>query len=443
MDRPLSRTRAVWTRARTRIALTLVLSLVGPVAPVAVAAPSPAPSPPPPTPVPPNGSPSPFPTSLVTPEPSLKAPRLTSRAAILEDLDSGQVLETKASRARRPIASLTKIMTAVVVMERADPEETVVVSGYAASQSGSSLGLVPGERLSIRHLMYALLLQSSNDASVALAEHVGGSVGRFLDLMNDTARRLGMTDSFFTSPSGLDDSGRSSPRDLAIVTREAFTHALFERIVRTKFHDIPSPSGKPRHIQNRNILLWLYPGAIGVKTGFTTPAGHCLIATADRDGVRLLVVAIGSGGVDAEGVFSDGAALLNYGYTAFRRETLIHAGDPVGPFAVEGASIPAVAAASLEHLVRVDQADEVTIRVRMDAGLTLPVRAGETVGTVTVSVGGARVGSVEVVATATVSAATPSPPVTPSRPIDGSSASWAGILEAFRSLVQAVVEPFL
>jgi serine-type D-Ala-D-Ala carboxypeptidase (penicillin-binding protein 5/6) len=399
-------------------------------------------SPPPPTPV--NGSPSPFPTSLVTPTPSLAPPGLTAATAVLEDLDDGQTLFSKAARARRPIASLTKIMTALVVMARADPDEIVAVSGNAASQSGSSLGLLAGERITVRQLLYALLLQSSNDAAVALAEHVGGSVGGFLELMNRTARRLGMTDSFFTSPSGLDDRGYSSARDLAIVTREAYGRPLFERIVKTKFHDVPSPSGPARHIQNRNILLWLYPGAIGVKTGFTTPAGHCLIAAADRDGVRLLVVALGSGGDDAGGVFNDGAALLNYGYSAFRLETLIHAGDPLGPFAVDGASVPAVAAGSIQRLIRLDLIDKVTIEVRMLSGLRLPVGAGENVGRATVSVDGKRAGVVDAVATASVTGApSSSPPSTPTPSPPASAGSWGQLVDVFRDLLQAVVGPFL
>jgi D-alanyl-D-alanine carboxypeptidase (penicillin-binding protein 5/6) len=399
-------------------------------------------SPPPPTAV--NGSPSPFPTSLATPTPSVAPPSLTAATAVLEHLDGGQTLFSKAARARRPIASLTKIMTALVVMTEAGPDEIVAVSGNAASQSGSSLGLLAGERITVRHLLYALLLQSSNDAAVALAEHVGGSVGGFLALMNRTARQLGMTDSFFTSPSGLDDRGYSSARDLAIVTREVYGQPLFEKIVKTKFHDVPSPSGPPRHIQNRNILLWLYPGAIGVKTGFTTPAGHCLIAAADRDGVRLLVVALGSGGADAAGVFNDGAALLNYGYSAFRLETLIHAGDALGPFTVDGASVPAVAATSLIRLVRLDLIDKVTIDVRMDAGLSLPVGAGDKVGRVSVSVDGKRAGVVDAVATGSVATDAPSPaPPSPSHPPAAPAGSWGRLVDAFRDLVRAVVGPFL
>jgi serine-type D-Ala-D-Ala carboxypeptidase (penicillin-binding protein 5/6) len=424
---------------RTRLKAGLIALLAG----VILAPPtgsSAAPSTPPPTPVGPNGSPSPFPTALVTPEPSLAVPTLSAPSVFLEDLDSGQVLYANRGRVRRPVASLTKIMTALVVLSRADPDDTVVASTNAAGQSGSVLGLRAGERIAVRELLYALLLQSSNDAAVALAEHVGGSVAGFLDLMNAQARKLGMTDSFFTSPSGLDDSGYSSARDLAIATRIAYGNPLFERIVKTKFHNVPSPSGAPRRIQNRNILLWLYPATIGVKTGFTTPAGHCLIVAAeDATGLRLMAVALGSPGTDAAGVFNDGAALLNYGYEAFRRETLIHTGDPVGPFQVSGAAVPAVAAATLVHLVRTDELDEVGIQVRMASDLTLPVARGQVVGSVTVTVAGRRVGRVDAVATAMVSGSAPAP--LPS--VSPALSPLGRLLVLIHGLLQAALEPFL
>src|SRR5438128_9267626 len=151
------------------------------------AAPAWATSTPPPTPVPPNGSPSPFPTVLITPRPSLTPPPIGSPSAILEDLGTGQVLFAKAPDGRRPLASLTKVMTALVVLSRTKRGDTVVVDGTAASQSGSVLGLRVGERITVRELLFALLLQSSNDAAVALAEHVAGTVSGFVAMMNRQA----------------------------------------------------------------------------------------------------------------------------------------------------------------------------------------------------------------------------------------------------------------
>ena len=422
------------------VAAALLAGAAG-ISPVALRAPAArATSTPPPTPV--NGSPSPFPTALRTPRPSVTPPRLASAAAILEDLDTGQVLFAKNADAPRPVASLTKIMTALLALSHSRPEERVTVSSLAAGQSGSVLGLRVGERITVSELMYALLLQSSNDAAVALAEHAGGTLGRFVEMMNEEAARLGLTRTRFYSASGLDDRGRSSARDLATLTRAAYADPLFEQIAATKFHTVPSPSGKPRRIQNRNILLWLYPGAIGVKTGFTTPSGHCLVATADHDGVRLLAVALGAPGHDAGTVFYNGATLLNYGYAAFVPHPLIHAGDPVGPFRVEGRNVPAVAASTLLRLVHVDDLGTATISVYMDAGLTLPVRAGETIGRVDIRLHGRRVGRVLVVAPVTVTAA---PPPRPPRlvPPDPAADPLERGVSLLRALVQTVLGAFL
>ena len=348
------------------------------------------------------------------------------------------MLFAKAPDGRRPIASLTKVMTALVVQSRTKPGDTVVVDGTAASQSGSVLGLRVGERITVRELLFALLIQSSNDAAVALAEHVGGTVPGFVAMMNRQAARMKLSRSRFTGPSGLDSGGVSSARDLAAMARAAYESSLFEQIVRTRFHDVPAPSAPPRHIQNRNVLLWLYPGAIGVKTGFTTPAGHCLIAAAERGGTRLVAVVLGASGPEDGGVFNDGAALLNYGFAAFEERTLIHVGDPVGPVTVGGMEVAVVAGATLLRLVRNDQAGKTTISFSPDSTLRLPITAGDRVGRVVVEVAGRRAGVVPAIASATV---TEPPPPTPD-PRRPDTPLERG-LRALSVLIQAVLGPFL
>jgi D-alanyl-D-alanine carboxypeptidase (penicillin-binding protein 5/6) len=352
------------------------------------------PSPPPPTPVGPSGSPSPFPTALQTPKPTADPPDITGDAAVLEDLDTGQVLYRRQPSKRRPIASLTKVMTALLVLDRTNPDDRVTVSAHAASQTGSVLGLERGERITVQHLLYGLLLQSSNDAAVALAEHVGGSVDRFVRMMNDRAAALGLKDTEFRSPNGLDDRGHSTALDLAKLTRVAYANATFAAIVATRFHSIPAPSGPPRRIQNRNALLWLYPGALGVKTGFTTPAGHCLVAAAERNGLRLLAVVLD----EPSDTFSDGAALLDYGFTAFTNATLVRAGEAVGPVDVRGRTVPAFAGRTLVALVRQRDLPIIRRRVVPTSGLRAPVRAGQTVGQVRFTVGSRLVGEVPAIA---------------------------------------------
>jgi D-alanyl-D-alanine carboxypeptidase (penicillin-binding protein 5/6) len=314
---------------------------------------------------------------------------------------------------RRPIASITKVMTALLALDRLIPSTVVVVGRDATLPTGSTLGLQVGERISALNLLYALLLQSSNDAAVALADAVAGSAPAFVKLMNERARELGLADTRFTSPNGLDDRGYSSAADLALLTRTAYQSALFARMVETKARDIPAAGGPPRHIQNRNALLWLYPGAIGVKTGFTTAAGHCLVATAAREGGRVIAVVLG----ERDEAFDDTAALLNYGLLEFRPDVVARAGEPLAPVVVQGLPVPVVAQADLAPLVRRDLISSVRREVHIAQGLALPVVTGEVMGTTVAIVSGREIGSVPLVAVADVRAPGPSTaPFEPGRP---------------------------
>jgi len=329
------------------------------------------------------------------------------------------------------MADLTQVMAALVVVERSTPCDVVTVTADAAAEGGSELGLVIGERILVRQLLYALLMQSSNDAAVALADHVAGSQAAFVRRMNQRARGLGLHDTTFASASGLDSGGYSTAQDLATLTRLAYEQPLFAAIVRTRFHDIPSPSGMPRHIQNRNILLWLYPGAVGVKTGFTTPAQHCVLAAARQEGRGLLAVALGPPGDSAAPAFDDSATLLNYGFESFRLVTFIPEDQRVGPVVVEGVTVDAVTARSFTALVRLDQLASVERRFVPDPGLRLPIAAGDRVGTEVVSVAGTVVGSVSVVAARPAQAAPP-PLAPPGRrsPIQVALALLASVIRA-------------
>jgi D-alanyl-D-alanine carboxypeptidase (penicillin-binding protein 5/6) len=361
---------------------------------------------PPPTPVPAPGggtSPSPFPQVLRTPPPSNEPPTVAAGAVVLADLDTGQILWGNEIDERRPIASITKIMTALIVIQRTDPSDMVTVSPTAAapgpSAAAAELGLVPGERISIQDLLYALLLQSANDAAVALAEHVAGSVEAFIDEMNVEARRLHLADTRFASPNGLDDSGYSTARDLAMLTKTALESPLFTSIVRTKFHRIPSPSGRPRMIQNRNVLLWLYPGAVGVKTGFTTPAGFCVVAAATRGGLRLVAVILGAPGEP----FSDAAAVLDYGFGSFEWRELVAGGQGFGSIAIGERGVPVSAGRGLRGLVPVGARIQRVVTMLPD--VAFPPAMAERVGYVRVSAPNLPLGRVPLVVSAL-----PSPP---------------------------------
>ena len=354
---------------------------------------------PPPTPVPPDGSPSPFVSHLSTPADPMPVPAVEASTAILVDLGTGQVLFQKSPGQARSVASLTKLMTALLVLEeeadrldrtiRIDPEAVFHRGDYGV---GSTLGLRPGERVSIRGLLAGLLLGSANDAADALAIEEAGSVSAFVEEMNARAKALGMLRTRFASPHGLDDRGRSSAADLVLLLREASKHRVFRDLVRRRFAIVRSDSARPRRIQNRNAMLWLYPGASGVKTGFTSGSGFCLIATARRRGRELAVVVLGG----SDEVFSDAAALLNHGFAAYERRTLVQEGEALGSVRVRGGEVPVVAGGRLIALVGVGVGGAIERVLTSSPAAAYPPPSGSVVGTLRLTSSGVTVGRVKV-----------------------------------------------
>jgi serine-type D-Ala-D-Ala carboxypeptidase (penicillin-binding protein 5/6) len=363
-------------------------------------------------------------------------PALRAPSALLLDRSTGRVLHGKGADLRRPVASLTKVMTALVVLDRvSSPSALVVVSQRAAAQSGSDIGLVAGERLSVRDLLYAALLQSSNDAALALAEHVAGSERAFVELMNRRARELRLTDTHFRSATGLDDRGYSTARQVAALFRVALGRPDFAEIVGTTRWQLPAVAGRPRIVWNRNLLLGTYPGATGGKTGFTTPAGYCLVASAELERRDLVAVVLG-GPVPA---FEAASALLDYGFDAFVPVALVNEGAGVGTFELEGHTVRAVAASDAERLVRIDRLDDIELRLTPRPDLTLPIAAREEVGTVELSSSGTVLATVSAVASAELP-----PPLPPSpAPGDRTAEEILEILEVVEAVVEAVAGGFL
>jgi D-alanyl-D-alanine carboxypeptidase len=372
---------------------------------------------PPPTPVPPDGHLSPFPTVLQTPARADAEPAIGAPAGILADLDTGAILWTKHADVARPIASLTKIMTAMLVLEHTDPDDVVTVAPEAVFApdefgAGSTAGLRAGERLRVDDLLYALVLGSANDAAEALAIHVSGSIPAFVQAMNARAAELGMHATRFASPHGLDDDGVSTARDVLRLALAARTEPRLRAIVATRFHRMPAPRGPDRRIQNRNALLWLYPGATGMKTGTTAGAGACVVATADRDGEHLIAVVLGAGSEP----FSDAATLLDHGFAVFSRQVLVRAGEDLGALTLDRRSVPVTAGADVVSLVPAGVTPERTIAA--DDAAAFPPVPGSPVGVLTIRVDGRVAGSTSVIA------GVPAAP----RPVEG--AWWARALGA-------------
>jgi D-alanyl-D-alanine carboxypeptidase len=238
--------------------------------------------------------------------------KLSARAAILVDGDTGKVLWGRYIHRRLHIASTTKILTALVAMDRLGPHSIVTVDRAVRRVPPIVEGLRPGERVQAWKLFYGLLLYSGNDDALALAVAAGGTRGRFVELMNEKARSLGMRESHFRSPSGLlDRDNYSTAWDMAALTRYALWNSRFRAIVRTKIKHVPwsKPIGEKIYV-NKNHLLGAYPGADGVKTGWTTLAKHCLVASVRRNGVHLIAVILGSN--DA---YKDVRKLFDYGFS--------------------------------------------------------------------------------------------------------------------------------
>ncbi len=223
---------------------------------------------------------------------NLNMPRLSASGAMLIDADSGQELFSIAPNVRRPMASLTKIMTALIIVERHSLDEIVTVAPIAEEVKGSTIGLVAGQRLSVRSLLYALLLPSANDAAYALAVFDSRSVGGFVQRMNQRAESLGLKNTHFTNPAGLDHPDQySTPRDLAWLTVAALKNDDIRTIVSTRTARISASDGKEYSLKNTNEMLHYNANVFGVKTGTTDKAGECLIILfTERDHPYLFIL---------------------------------------------------------------------------------------------------------------------------------------------------------
>lgn len=248
-------------------------------------------------------------------------PVVNALAAIVVEESSGRILFARNATQKRSIASTTKIMTALVALEEGSLDDVVTISKRAATIGGSTVGLQTGQKYTLKELLFAMLMISGNDAAIAIAEHVGGTVEQFADLMNKKARTLGAKNSHFVTPHGLDRENQfSTAHDLAIITIEALKNPLFAEIVSTT-----SSSISGHHLYNTNELLGSCPGVDGVKTGYTGKAGRCLVTTARRGDMRLISVVLGSPTKNARA--SASRALLDYCFTNFAMHKLQQAGD--------------------------------------------------------------------------------------------------------------------
>ena len=329
-------------------------------------------------------------------------PTVDADAVLVADGRTGEVLYALNEDERMPMASITKLMTALVTLEHARPRDVVTVSPQAVGRGGSTIFLVPGEQLRVRDLLAAALVQSANDAAFALAAHVGdGSVQRFVGLMNAEAAELGLDDTRYARPDGLDTPGHySTAEDTLRLARLAMRQPLVRKLVRTRTIRVGN-----RTFRNWNDLLWTFDGLIGVKTGHTDDAGWTEVAAARRGGTSLYAVVLGS--PTRAGRNADLTELLEWGFDQYARFTLVREGERYAtasiPFAEEE-RLELVAAEGASQVVRLGSGAQFVERVVAPAMVELPVRRGQKLGEVVVTDGEREVARVDLVAARDVEA---------------------------------------
>lgn len=297
---------------------------------------------------------------------------LSAQKAIVLDGTTGRVLFEKDADSRSLIASTTKIMTALVVCEQCNVLDRMRIPKEAVGIEGSSMYLQEGEILTIQELLYGLMLRSGNDAAVALAIYCGGTVEGFAELMNDKARNLGLKNTHFVNPNGLDAPGHySTARDLAVLSAYAMENPIFRQTVSTK-----SIKAGGRYLTNHNKLLWRVEGADGVKTGYTKAAGRILVSSANREERRIIAVTIDDGND-----WNDHAALLNDGFSRYQVKQILSQGNVLGTVEVLGGENSRVEILAAEDFSFALAPEEKPYPMLSGAGFVYaPVAEGETAG---------------------------------------------------------------
>jgi D-alanyl-D-alanine carboxypeptidase len=334
---------------------------------------------------------------------AVETPAVSARSAVLIDAKSGTVLYGKDENTRRGMASTTKIMTALVALENASLTDVITVAPEACGVEGSSVYLSPGERITMEALLYALMLQSANDAAEAIAYAVSGSIEGFVALMNEKADALGLTATHFDNPHGLDgETHYTTAAELAKIAVAALENETFREIVGTEKKSIPLHNGEAtRLLVNHNRLVREYDDVIGVKTGYTRACGRTLVSAAEQNGITLICVTLDDGND-----WVDHRVLLDYGFSLYETEILAEVGDVTFDVPVCGGVKSSVAVynptAVTAFLPRNHERIEAT--VELPRFLYGGIREGEAVGYVRFFVNGDEVGSVPLVASESVSA---------------------------------------
>lgn len=331
---------------------------------------------------------------------------LNAKSAILMEESTGNILYESNPDERLPIASVTKVMTMLLIMEAVDSgkislDDMVTVSENAMSYGGSTMFLKTGEQLTVNDMLKGIAVASANDGCVAMAEHLAGSESAFVDMMNEKAKELGMENTHFMNTNGLDeDDHYSSARDVAIMSRELMKH---ETIFNYTSIWMDTLRGGKFQLANTNKLIRFYDGANGLKTGSTSKALCCLSAAAKRNDMQLIAVVLGAP-TSAER-FASAKSLLDYGFANYAVNTQITAGDEVQKIVIEKGvdkEVGVVAGDSCSTLVKKGQEDNITKEIKIDETITAPIEAGQKIGTMTISRDGEVIADIDLNASSAV-----------------------------------------
>lgn len=292
-----------------------------------------------------------YPVQIDDPWPTPGPPNPTAPSWLLYDDGAGAPIASRNADDERSIASVTKVMTGLLVMEYGNLDDLVMISANAAATGEKEIDLVAGEQFTVEQLFKALMIHSANDAATALAEHIGGSVTGFVDMMNARASELGLSHTSFANPHGLDAPNHySSANDLLVITKAAMEYPTFSEAVRSRSYAFPpAPDGTARIAQTTNLMLGSYEGMAGVKTGFTFRALLTFVSTAERDGRSVYAIVLGSEGRRAH--FADAQLLLDYAFDDMPYYQMVSSGEPYHTPQPQNDPGPLVVAQNAEALV--------------------------------------------------------------------------------------------
>lgn len=342
---------------------------------------------------------------------------LTGEAAILIDVDTMEILYSKNPHQKLYPASTTKIMTGILAIELGNMSDIVTVDQEIVNLTdGSHIALEVGEQLTLEQLIYALLVESANDAALAIAKHISGSIDKFVKLMNEKAKELGALNTNFVNPNGLPDEQHvTTAYDLALMAKYAMENEIFRNIVKNYTYTIPQTNKKSqeRVLWSNNRLLYSsekinvdgvqttikYDGVNGVKSGYTIAAGQCLVTSYEKDGHRLIAVVLKSSG---KNIYSDTHKLLNYGINNFEKVKIGYANKFIDNFHVENGVIPYVAGvtkSNVYYIVEKGKADLIEEKIITDNTLQAPISKGDVIGKVEYYLEGKKISETDIIST--------------------------------------------